>query len=412
MSKKKNIFNIFKKKRKKSSSQKNNIKTMMLDYVNNVKKICCGSAKNIFDRTIRLKNYIRRMPFIYKIILSPFYLFSFIFRPKVQQPILVSQKEIVPYLAKVKSENIKYKSGIITLAIILLSIISFKSYPSMKNIIGYSYIAKISISGEIGEQLVNEDFVKKVLEKVEKDKNAIAVIAEIDSPGGSVYHSQKLYRGLRRISAQKPLIAVVNSMAASGGYMAAVACDKIFALESSLVGSIGVISALPNYKQLLDKIGIKYIVYKSSTLKAAPNSFEDVTPEVSKKTMQSILSIMNLFTSIVKERRELSNKQMSLVSDASTYYGLAAIEKKLIDGIADERQVVEMLVENKIVGKNTKVVNVKPKLKRNGKGINGSINIINKILHRIASNIGIDIAEKESEVERQGLLLKYHPEAI
>ena len=86
-------------------------------------------------------------------------------------------------------------------------------------------------------------------------------------------------RGARRVAAAKPLVVVVDGLAASGGYIAAMSADHIVAQDTSLVGSIGVLFQYPNVSDLLKTIGVKVEEIKSSPLKAAPNGFEPTSPE-------------------------------------------------------------------------------------------------------------------------------------
>ena len=105
------------------------------------------------------------------------------------------------------------------------------------------------------------------------------VIVHIDSPGGTTAGSEQLYDSLRAVAAKKPMVVVVDGLAASGGYIAAMAADHIVAQDTSLVGSIGVLFQYPNFTELLKTIGVKVEEVKSSPLKAAPNGFEPTSPE-------------------------------------------------------------------------------------------------------------------------------------
>src|SRR6476661_6741496 len=94
---------------------------------------------------------------------------------------------------------------------------------------------------------------------------------------GLIRGDQERVEALERLG--KPLVVVVDGLAASGGYIAAVAADHIVALETSLVGSIGVLFQYPNVADLLKTLGVKIEEIKSSPLKAAPNGFEPTSPE-------------------------------------------------------------------------------------------------------------------------------------
>jgi len=92
------------------------------------------------------------------------------------------------------------------------------------------------------------------------------VIVHLDSPGGTTVGSEQLHDALRRVVAAKPTVMVVDGLAASGAYIAAIAGDHIIAQDTSLVGSIGVLFQLPNVADLLKTVGIKIEEIKSSPL--------------------------------------------------------------------------------------------------------------------------------------------------
>ena len=100
---------------------------------------------------------------------------------------------------------------------------------------------------------------------------------------------------------------VVDSMAASGGYITAIAGDHIVAQQTSLVGSIGVLFQFPNVTDLLDKIGVKVELVKSTPLKAAPDGFEPTSPEARAALNSIIQDSYAWFKGIVQDRRHLSD---------------------------------------------------------------------------------------------------------
>ena len=106
-----------------------------------------------------------------------------------------------------------------------------------------------------------------------------AVIVHVDSPGGTTAGAEQLHKALRRVVASKPTVMVVDGLAASGAYIAAIAGDHVIAQDTSLVGSIGVLFQYPNFSDLLRTVGVKVEEVKSSPLKAAPNGFEPTSPE-------------------------------------------------------------------------------------------------------------------------------------
>src|SRR3979411_2116889 len=128
-------------------------------------------------------------------------------------------------------------------------------------------IARVHIDGLIRS---DNDRVE-ALERLEKS-HAAAVVVHINSPGGTTAGSEQLYDALVRLKAKKPVVVVVEGLAASGGFMAPLPPGRIVAQQSSLVGSIGVLFQFPNFSELLKTVGVKGEEVKSSPLQAAPTS--------------------------------------------------------------------------------------------------------------------------------------------
>ena len=117
---------------------------------------------------------------------------------------------------------------------------------------GSAQIARVTIDGLIRG---NPERVKALTE-LSKSRSARAVIIHVDSPGGTTAGSEQLYDALRLMSESKPTVVVVDGMAASGGYIAAMASDHIIAQGTSLVGSVGVLFQYPNFADLLKTVGV------------------------------------------------------------------------------------------------------------------------------------------------------------
>src|ERR1700691_3744572 len=194
------------------------------------------------------------------------------------------------------------------------------------------YIARVTVSGLIrGDQERVE-----ALDKLAKSTLARAVIVHVDSPGGTTAGSEQLFDSLSRLREKKPLVIVVDSMAASGGYITAIARDHILAQQTSLVGSIGVLFQFPNVSDLLDKIGVKVESIKSTPLKAAPDGFEPTSPEARAAINSIIQDSYAWFKGLVQDRRHLNDDQLAAVDDGRVFTGHQAIDNKLIDELGDE----------------------------------------------------------------------------
>ena len=211
-------------------------------------------------------------------------------------------------------------------------------------------IARVTITGLIrGDQERVE-----ALDRLGKSR-ARAVIVHINSPGGTTSGSEQLHDALMRLKEQKPLVVVVDGLAASGGYIAAVAADHIVALETSLVGSIGVLFQYPNVADLLKTLGVKIEEVKSSPLKAAPNGFEPTSPEARAAIEAIVSDSYAWFRGMVKARRQLDDEMLQRVADGRVFTGRQGIPLKLVDELGDERTAIAWLAKEKNIDPKTPV---------------------------------------------------------
>jgi protease IV len=211
-------------------------------------------------------------------------------------------------------------------------------------------IARVNIEG-----LIRSDRERvEALERLEKS-NVAAVVVHINSPGGTTAGSEQLYDSLMSLKAKKPMVVVVEGLAASGGYIAAIASDHIVAQQSSLVGSIGVLFQFPNFSELLKTIGVQVEEVKSSPLKAAPNGFEPTSPEARAALDALVKDSYAWFRGLVKSRRGMDDAQLEKVADGRVFTGRQGVDLKLVDELGDEKTAVAWLVEQKNVKKDLPV---------------------------------------------------------
>ena len=162
-----------------------------------------------------------------------------------------------------KSQILRWKilSLLIVLMVLVISISTiFKKndLPFFLSNIKSDYIANILL-----EEVIYDDLSRvKNLEKIAEDKNIKAVIVHINSPGGSVVGSEMLYNYFRKIAKNKPVVAVLGSLAASGGYLVALGADYIIAHNGTITGSIGVLMETTEITDLAEKIGVKFNNFK------------------------------------------------------------------------------------------------------------------------------------------------------
>jgi protease-4 len=211
-------------------------------------------------------------------------------------------------------------------------------------------IARVTIQGLIRG---NRQRVE-ALDRLAKS-NAKAVILHLNSPGGTVAGSEELYDSLTRIKAKKPLVVVVDGLAASGGYIAALAGDRIIAQQSAIVGSIGVIFQYPNVTELLKTIGVTVEAVRSSPLKATPSGYEPTSAEALAAVESVVMDSYEWFRGLVRDRRQMDQALLQRVADGRVFTGRQAVDLKLVDTLGDEQTAIDWLAKEKNIDPKTPV---------------------------------------------------------
>jgi protease-4 len=241
----------------------------------------------------------------------------------------------------------------VTAVVILLLAVAgavFLWVPGNRLVPAASYIARVKITGLIRD---NRDRVE-ALARLAKSR-AKAVIVHIDSPGGTTAGAQQLYDALHALQAKKPTVVVVDGLAASGAYIAALSSDHIIAHDTSLVGSIGVLFQYPNFTDALKTLGIQVETIKSSPLKAAPSGFEPTSPEARAAIEAIVLDSYAWFKNLVQTRRNMTDAQLAAVDDGRVFTGRQGIGLKLIDALGNEQTALAWLAREKHVPATTPV---------------------------------------------------------
>lgn len=179
--------------------------------------------------------------------------------------------------------------------------------------------------------------LRKDLEVARKRKAIKAILLEINSPGGEVTASDIIYQQLKKVQreTEKPVVAIIGTMGASGAYYVACAAGKIMAHPTSIIGSIGVLMQAMNLEELAKKVGLKAITLKSekTPMKDVLSPFKEITPEERVMLMTIINSIYDRFIDIVSESRKLSREEVIKIADGGIFTAVQAKELGLIDAI-------------------------------------------------------------------------------
>lgn len=269
------------------------------------------------------------------------------------------------------------------------------------------HVARIEVKGLITQ---NED-MRRMIEAIGRNDNVRALVVNIDSPGGTVAGSEALYRALREVAAKKPTVAVVDGMAASGGYIAAIATDHIISRETSITGSIGVIVQFPNVVQLLQNVGVKVEAVRSTPLKATPSGVEPTSPEALAALREIVTDSYQWFQRLVKERRGLDDEQLRVASDGRAFSGVRARDMRLVDTIGGEAEARGWLAERG-VSRDLAIRTYRP-------ARSGSLPFVNAVAAAVVDAVGLsDLGERlrasaiVAGIERSaldGLLVVWQP---
>jgi protease IV len=193
--------------------------------------------------------------------------------------------------------------------------------------------------------ILSADRFRDMLKKFHDASSVKAVVVRINSPGGGVAASQELYSELRRFRREtgKPVVVSMESVAASGGYYAAVASDYIVANPGTITGSIGVIMQWMNYGELLDWAKIRTVTLKSGALKDAGNPTRPLTDEERKYFEDLIVNLRAQFQAAVAEGRKgrLKPGALERMADGRVVTGEEARALGLVDEIGDFRDAID-----------------------------------------------------------------------
>ena len=193
--------------------------------------------------------------------------------------------------------------------------------------------------------------VARVLDRAFGMKNSQAVALAINSPGGSAVQSHLIYRRIRSLADEKklPVIAFVEDVAASGGYMIACAADEIVCDGSSIVGSIGVVGGSFGFDRLIEKLGVERRLYTSGERKAMLDPFLPEKPEDVERLKAIQNEIHESFIALVKTRRgdRLDSRESALFT-GEYWTGQRGRELGLVDSIGELRGVLRQRYGDKV----------------------------------------------------------------
>ena len=204
---------------------------------------------------------------------------------------------------------------------------------------GQRQIARFEVNGIITDDPDRD----RLLQELADSNSVRAVVVRVNSPGGTTAGAEALFASLRQIAGKKPLVAELGEVAASGGYVAAIAADHIVGRGNTLTGSIGVIMEYPDLTQVMARLGIELETVRSSELKAEPSPFRPTNPAARARDEALVAESYRWFRALVGERRAIDGAALDAVANGGVFTGRLALENGLIDEIGGEPEALAWL---------------------------------------------------------------------
>jgi protease-4 len=199
-------------------------------------------------------------------------------------------------------------------------------------------IAIIYAQGEIGSgegdvNEIGEGSMRRSLQEARKDENIKAIVLRIDSPGGNALTSDLIWREIELTKKVKPVVVSMGNLAASGGYYIACNANKIFAEENTITGSIGVFGIMPNFTQVVSKIGITAEQVNTNTNAADYSVFKPLSDNYRAFAQEGVEKVYSVFVNRVAAGRKMTFEQVDNIGQGRVWSGADAVKIGLVDKI-------------------------------------------------------------------------------
>ena len=197
---------------------------------------------------------------------------------------------------------------------------AFQASPGLAR--GPGGVGLVRVEGPIADSR----YLVEEIDAHRRDPGIKSVVIRLDSPGGEVAPSQEIYEAVRRLAREKPVVASLGSVAASGAYYVAVAADSIVTDPGTLTGSIGVILSYPTLTGLMEKVGVEMHVYKSGELKDMGSFAREPTEVEAEVLGDMVQDVFDQFVTAVDAGRDLDRDQVLALADGRILSGRQAVE--------------------------------------------------------------------------------------
>lgn len=208
------------------------------------------------------------------------------------------------------------------------------------------YAMGMVVDGNAGEGNIGSERIAKAIRKARRDKTVKAIVFRINSGGGSVVASDVIYREALLAAKEKPFVASMGDVAASGGYYIAAPADTILASPSTITGSIGVIFSIPNMKELMnDKLGVTTDVVKTNRHADIFTVFDPLDPQERHFIQKSVDDAYENFVNLVADNRNLSFDEIDAIAGGRVWSGTDALDLGLVDMFGGLGKSIEVAAE-------------------------------------------------------------------
>lgn len=201
-------------------------------------------------------------------------------------------------------------------------------------------------NGSSYDEGINSEKVAKDLRDLRKDKNVKAVVLRVNSPGGSAYGSEQIWREVTLLKAEKPVVVSMGDYAASGGYYISCAANKIVAEPTTLTGSIGIFGMMPDASELLtNKLGLHFDGVKTHKMADMGSMSRPFNAEESALMQQMVNQGYALFTKRCAEGRNIPLEELCKIAEGRVWTGSMAKELKLVDELGGVDTAIQLAAE-------------------------------------------------------------------
>lgn len=249
---------------------------------------------------------------------------------------------VIPAQRQLRTSRGRWRAAAFVLAaLMIVAVVGRFAWPNADQ--GEDHIGRVILSGTITTDAAR----LREIDAMAEDEKVKAVIVAINSPGGTTAGGEELFEVLARVRAQKPVVAVIDELGASGAYMTAIGADWIIARRLSIVGSIGVFFAHVDAGKLMETIGIDYDKVQTGPLKAEPDIDEPLTGLPRASLQRLVDDSFEWFVDAVAERRGMARADVMELADGRVVTGRMAQAAGLIDALGGEHEAIAWLESEK-----------------------------------------------------------------